>query len=717
MSYLQEFRVQIAKGDLRQLLQLWEEYCSGDTIEGKELCGILEAVNQSDVAQQFGQYVELALPLWQEMRDPAESFDVLKLILDLQTTNSPQLAETCHKVLESNYGTQERFGVKIRLVGLRARDNFRGAIRNYELLSHLNKGKFIFHAGGWGTGEIMDYSLVREELTAEFENVVGRKQISFDNAFKYLKPLDDDHFLSRRFGDPDDLEAEARKHPVKVISLLLRDLGPKTAAEIKEEMFDLVIPGAEWTKWWQTTRSRLKKDTRVEMPANIREPFRLHDTEISHGERFQQQIAHANTPKGVIQAIYNFVRDFSETLKNDDTKTFLKNQLQELATTEDLSVPHKLQVAFLQENIMLPSDESLSADEIVKELEDVVSTIDGVEIVAFKKRVLMTVRGQRSDWVNLFMELFFHLPQSSLKEYILKQLNHKETLPQLEEALQELIAHPTRHPNCYVWFFQQIMENSDLPFGDKSGQCKFFEGLLILFSVLEKDTANRDLIKKMYTIMSKKRWEVVRNILEDSTVDFAREFLLLVSKCQTLTDHDIKILHSLAEVAHPILNTKSDAAEMDDTIWTTEQGFQKIQEKMHQIGTVETVDNAREIEEARALGDLRENSEYKFALERRSRLQAELKMFSEQMKKARILTTEDISTDSIGIGVQAQLESKDGETMTYVLLGPWDADPDHNILSFQSKLAMTMAGHKVGETFDFQGTPYTVKSIKSYLES
>ncbi len=48
---------------------------------------------------------------------------------------------------------------------------------------------------------------------------------------------------------------------------------------------------------------------------------------------------------------------------------------------------------------------------------------------------------------------------------------------------------------------------------------------------------------------------------------------------------------------------------MDDT-----EGYQKIKERVQHIGTVETVENAREIEAARALGDLRENSEYSLPL-------------------------------------------------------------------------------------------------------
>jgi transcription elongation GreA/GreB family factor len=133
------------------------------------------------------------------------------------------------------------------------------------------------------------------------------------------------------------------------------------------------------------------------------------------------------------------------------------------------------------------------------------------------------------------------------------------------------------------------------------------------------------------------------------------------------------------------------------------------------MSEVEVVDNAREIEAARALGDLRENSEYKFALERRSRLQAELKMLSDALSQARIITPEDISAETAGVGNIVEIEDSQGTRSSYTLLGPWDADPDKNILSMQSKLAQAMCGHGVGESFEHQGETMTVKSLNNYL--
>ena len=103
------------------------------------------------------------------------------------------------------------------------------------------------------------------------------------------------------------------------------------------------------------------------------------------------------------------------------------------------------------------------------------------------------------------------------------------------------------------------------------------------------------------------------------------------------------------------------------------------------------------------------------ALERRTRLQSELKSLSDQLNNATILTSEDISTDSAGVGCVVVCKDKNGTHATFTLLGPWDADPEKNILSMQSKLAQTIKGLKVGEKFSSQGDEYTIEEIKSFL--
>lgn len=722
MGYLEEFQIQIQNRDFNKFFQLWEEYCTCDVVDVEELIQLLKMIKKSDLAKPFGNYVETALPTWESIQDPSESYEVLKLLADLQTTNSPLLAEIIIQTLKKKYPNDSLFDERLRLIGLRKKDKFQGALSNYDLLAHMQKGKIVFHTSGWGTGEIIDISPVREQIVLEFELVSGRKDLSYSNAFKTLIPIPDDHFLARRFADPDQLENDAKENPVAIIQLLLRDLGPKTAGEIKDELCELVIPEKDWIKWWQNARAKVKKDTMIESPEGVKDVFRLRKTELKHEDRLHKAMHSQTNPNELIQTSYLFVRDFPNMLKDKEVKKSLQDKLLGLLAYPDLTPEQELQIhIFLESYLSLP-DHAKLAKGMIETAKDPFDLIQTIEITPFKKRALSFAKEKNSDWPRLFKRILETTDQSSLREYLLKELcSDEKAKALLIKKIDDLLHHPTKNPDLVVWYFQKVMKkNEDIPFSDKEGQGRFLDAFLVLMSKLESDPNNRDLVRKMYNMISEKRYAVIRSVIEGMSKEFVKEFLLLTSKCQSFSEHDLKILASLASVVHPSLNPSKTGHEVHydhHIIWTTEKGYLQTQERIRQIGTTEVVENAREIEAARALGDLRENSEYKFALEKRSRLQGELKRLSEQLNRARIITKDDIYANQVGIGNIVELEDTQKNRTTYTILGPWDADVETNILSFQSKFAEAMIGKKVGEEFEFRDQRFKIKNIKNIFQT
>ncbi|HSX38703.1 MAG TPA: GreA/GreB family elongation factor [Chlamydiales bacterium] len=720
MAYLKDFRERLQNNDYPGFLKIWEEYCYGDQPDGVEMAAVLESVQSSELAKSFGLHVERILPLWRELKNPEEIHRTLRLILDLQTTNSEELADLATEYLKTKYEGDPLLNEKLRLVGLRNRERFQSAIRNFELITHFKKGNFVFHTAGWGTGEIIDVSFVREEVTIEFEYVIGAQYFSFEKAFKTLIPLSLKHFYSRRFGNPDQLEKEARETPSELIRLILRDLGPKTAGELKEEICDLIIPAEDWNRWWQTARARMKKDTKIEFPKDLKSPFILRAEEIPHEVLFHQALEENREVNATIQMIYTFLRDFPEILKNQEFKASLELRLNNFLQ-EELTENQKIQILFFLDDL---GSKNLSQEisDFIAHLHNPAETIRSIEVLPFQKRALQQIRKLRSEWSEIFLELLFTIEQNLLRDFLLSEFDSPETQDALKQKLNSLLIHPLSFPELFVWYFQKILDKkSKLPFSDPEGQNRFFESLLILLDHIEQKPQYRDLSKKIISSLTAGRYKVVRDIFKQSTLEETKEYLLLATKCNILTDHDIKILHSLGEVVHPSLARLRKAKDKnvhadEDVIWTTAEGYQKIQVRIQQIATVETVHNAREIEAARALGDLRENAEFKAALERRSRLQSELKLLSDQIAKARILTPEDVPADEVGIGSVVHCRDSKGEHLRFILLGPWDADPEKHILSFQSKLAQAMRGRVVGEKFEFQGEKFAIADIDNYFD-
>lgn len=715
MEYLKQFQNHITNNDLPSVVGLWQEYCLSDEVDVEEFILILTQIKESTLVESFGCYVEQGLMLWEALPEDQGKHAVLKLIFDIQTTNDAALADLAYSYLEKRYPGDKHFNQKIKLVGLRDRIAFQGAISAYELLTHMEVGNFFIHTGGWGVGEVVDVSMLREQITLEFDYVAGNKELSFSNAFKTLIPISKDHFLAQRFGNPEEFEVFAKEKPVEMMRMLLKDLGPKTAMEIKDELAELVIPEAEWARWWQSTRTKLKKDTFIETPESLKEPFKLRKEEVSHEERLQKALKTKPDANTLIEMIYSFIRDFPAALKNAVFRENLKGQLTEVLSQKEITDSQELQLLFILQDLEHEKAKDLS--DVIRGYVDIEKVVNEMHVLAYRKRALVEVKKARSDWEGVFASLLLLADQNTLRDYILDELltSGKESL--VRTKLEELIEHPSHFPQAFLWYFQKIMTNEKYPLANQEGMDRFFESFFILLHSLESNVKMRDFVKKMHAFMSSGRFAYVRRIFQGASIEVVKEILLLSTKCQTFTDHDIKILYSLAEVVHPSIGAlkKGLEDEASEVIWTTQEGYTKIAKRIEQIANVEVLENAKEIEIARAHGDLRENSEYKFAQERRARLQSELRFLSGQIKQMRVLTKEDIDINQVNVGTVVHLEGEGGEKAKYTLLGPWDADPENHILSFQSQLAKSMIGLTIGKMCTIQGKDWKIASIASAI--
>lgn len=111
----------------------------------------------------------------------------------------------------------------------------------------------------------------------------------------------------------------------------------------------------------------------------------------------------------------------------------------------------------------------------------------------------------------------------------------------------------------------------------------------------------------------------------------------------------------------------------------------------------------KEIEKARAHGDLRENSEYKAALERQQFAQARVHHLRLRLSKLSDVSDKDIPKDRVGFGSRVTVQDVETKAKeTYALtLGEFiegDDNAQEMPVSMASPLGKALLGGKVGET-------------------
>ena len=284
--------------------------------------------------------------------------------------------------------------------------------------------------------------------------------------------------------------------------------------------------------------------------------------------------------------------------------------------------------------------------------------------------------------------------------------------------INDLRQNPTAHPYLYFWYFKKIikLQNATLPFSTIDGKIQCFESFLILLAYINDKSNYIELTKKMINLILANKFELIRTIFKHSSIEHIKEFILLITKCTKINAYDIQIVKSLAYVIYPDLNKEKRKEDKKEIIFATEHSFKKMKEKIQHLATIELIENSKEIEEARAHGDLKENAEYKSALEKRQYLQTTLQLLTNQLSIAKILTKSDVDTTKIGIGTKVKCKDEDGNLLAFTILDLWDSDTDKNIFSIKSNLAKAMLGLKPSDTFTFQNIKYKIIEISNYFE-
>ncbi len=109
----------------------------------------------------------------------------------------------------------------------------------------------------------------------------------------------------------------------------------------------------------------------------------------------------------------------------------------------------------------------------------------------------------------------------------------------------------------------------------------------------------------------------------------------------------------------------------------------------------------KEIQRAREYGDLRENAEYKAAKERQSYLQARIGQLHRRLSALSLVNLDKIPRDKVGLGSTIQLkDTTSGETITYDLVTPEEADPAQGRISPSSPIGKCLLNHEEGDVVE-----------------
>lgn len=120
----------------------------------------------------------------------------------------------------------------------------------------------------------------------------------------------------------------------------------------------------------------------------------------------------------------------------------------------------------------------------------------------------------------------------------------------------------------------------------------------------------------------------------------------------------------------------------------------------------------KEIQKAREFGDLRENAEYKAAMERQSIVRARIMQVRQRLGEVESIDLSKIPTDRVAYGSSVVLfDVEKEEKLEYRLVTSEESDPENGLISTVSPIGQALMGKEEGDEVRVK-TPNGVRNFE-----
>lgn len=155
---------------------------------------------------------------------------------------------------------------------------------------------------------------------------------------------------------------------------------------------------------------------------------------------------------------------------------------------------------------------------------------------------------------------------------------------------------------------------------------------------------------------------------------------------------------------------------MPHEVLLSRDGFARLKKELEELKGPVRSEVAEAIREAKSHGDLRENAAYHEAKLNSARLESRIADLEKVMQTAKIVDRPIDAGETAHLGSKITLVDKEfGDEFVVTLVGSYEADPAHDLISIVSPLGEALIGKVVGDELEVEAPgglqQYKVKAI------
>lgn len=582
------------------------------------------------------------------------------------------------------------------------------AISDFEKHIAFDAKNFVFHRS-WGVGVIR--KVEGDLLTINFGKKYGIREMSLKMAISALQPLAQDHiWVLKATKSKETLAKMVKDDKAWALKTIIKSFGNNCDFKrIKAELVPCVLSAGEWTSWSTAARKILDTDPMFGINPNDINMYTVREHAISQEEKLSNEFKAQKQFFARIDILMKFAQEAdTESELFTDMFSYFTGYLKSFsAVTEQIIASYLVVRRISAQFPHLNPGIKYTFDQLFNEIENpraMYLSLKDTKNTFLRKDFLNCIKTLLPNWVDVYIQLFPTVLQNDMLITLINS-GHVDAVQKLAvDSFEDF----RNYREAVIYFFRECSNedwfiNAGIPYEKQ---------LITLIHILDltyreienhvDTTENRKINRQVHLLLFKND-TLLKYILEHDEDTITRMYTLV----DDVKDLDPSIKMTLRNrILEKYPDFKFHGAEEKTVtpqglIVTAKMMDAKKQELEH-ITTVEIPANSKEIGEALAQGDLRENAEYKAAKERQTLLNSTASKLQEELNRARVFDPTTITTARVSFGTVVTLKNElTGETETYTILGPWESDPDNKIISYMSPFGNAVLNAKEKEHLSF----------------
>lgn len=679
---------QLSKGDFEAIEGEWLTHMEKDLADLDYYVGVARALTGTGEEARARNLLEL---LDEQLREGGFWATRLQLLKRAGAIFVPadKLHPTVSSTLGKLYSDRSTYKALYEAVGLHRAPG--DVPKVWEKVERL-EGLLAFDVGtvvsmeGKGVGRVVEANLGLESFKVDFERIRGLT-VGFKAAPKLLRPLAPDHVLRRKLEQPGGLRILT---PPELLRVTLQSYDrPLTAGEVRDILAGIVSE-SQWTAWWGAAR---KHPQVVAAGSGARQTYRWADSSGDAMESVWKAFEKAAPRKKIERLKREGARDAGLR----DRMAANLADVAEAVMDSDPGLAFEIWFAVERSGAKIDENVDWSPDHLLSDRPQQVFA--GIEDRLLRERAYAMVRERREDWPAIYRDAM--TKESDPRALDLLADGLVQGAPrELDRFIDGLLAQPHRNAAAFTWLAERAAVDEVL---------RARNPLRLLQQILSSMSRDEFASHRLRLLALAESGGTVPRLLTHLTEDQAAQAEDAVHRASNLEPYQREQLTNAIQLRFQGLRKETGP----QALYATPESVEAKRSELQQILSVDIPANRKAIEEARAMGDLRENFEYKSARQRHEYLNARAAALNGELNRVRIIDTAGMETSEVRIGTRVRLAGPNGKRVMTVL-GPWESKPEEDVISYESDLAKELLGKKAGDEVQVSGESWRVEGIEPY---